>query len=130
MGRDRVKETVQLRLAGGMDAAKRARSAVASLDGSLADMHDDVLLVVSELVSNSVRHAGADASTLVELDVVATPDYVRIEVDDHGPGFAPEPAEHPGPDGGFGLLLVDRLADRWGVFEDKPSRVWVELDRN
>jgi anti-sigma regulatory factor (Ser/Thr protein kinase) len=128
--RDRVKETVHLRFAGGPDAASRARACVTGLNGTLEALREDVLLVISELVSNSVRHAGADAHTTLELEVVAMPTGVRIEVEDDGPGFAPEPSEDAGVDGGFGLLLVDRLADRWGICEGHSSRVWVEFDRN
>jgi anti-sigma regulatory factor (Ser/Thr protein kinase) len=125
-----VTETVHLRFAGGPDAALRARACVKGLNGTLESLREDVLLVVSELVSNSVRHAGADAQTILELEIMAMPTGVRVEVEDHGPGFAPEPREDPGVEGGFGLLLVDRLADRWGICEGHPSRVWVEFDRN
>src|SRR5207245_2733634 len=52
---------------------------------------------------------------------------VRVEVSDPGPGFQPRTA---GPEpGGFGLMLVERLADRWGVDPGGRSRVWFEIDR-
>lgn len=86
-----------------------------------------VVLLASELISNAVRHADADPITL-RFEVV--PRYIRVEVADHGPGFAPE---LPAPDltglGGWGLHLVDELSSRWGVVEGDGSRVWFEVDR-
>jgi len=53
---------------------------------------------------------------------------VRVEVADHGPGFAAAPGRPDAEDiGGRGLFLVDRLADRWGTAEG-GTRVWFELD--
>lgn len=79
-------------------------------------------------MTNSIRHA-QDTACPIEVQVRAGPTAVRVEVDDSGPGFDPQP-RIPSIDGGFGLLLVDRLADRWGVLEERPCRVWFELDRN
>jgi len=119
-----------LLFAGGPDAPARARRALVALDGALADVRDTVRLLVTELVSNSVVHAGAGNDSTIELRVVAHPDGARVEVEDRGPGFKPVPVE---PDrehgGGFGLFLVDKLADRWGVAPERPSRVWFEVDR-
>jgi serine/threonine-protein kinase RsbW len=123
-----VTETLQLNLTGGRDAARRARSALASLNGELAGLRDTVRLLVTELVTNSFLHAGADHGDPIEVRVLATPRVVRVEVADQGPGFEPAPPS-PGPEGGFGLLLVDELADRWGVASRNPCRVWFELDR-
>jgi anti-sigma regulatory factor (Ser/Thr protein kinase) len=125
-----VKETLQLRFAGGPEAPGRARTAVKAFNGSLSEVRDTVLLLVSEVVTNSVRHAGAGNDALLELDVEASPKGVRVQVIDKGPGFDPEvDRREPDEEGGFGLKLVHELADRWGVDANGVSRVWFEIDR-
>jgi hypothetical protein len=58
-----------------------------------------------------------------------TESTVRVEVADRGEGFEPVPrdADRSRP-GGWGLYLVDQLADRWGVARDQMNRVWFEMD--
>jgi anti-sigma regulatory factor (Ser/Thr protein kinase) len=122
-----MQETLTLRLSGGPTAPARARKALRTLDHSLAGLSDDVDLLVSELVTNSVRHASAET---IEVNALCSPRGVRIEVTDPGPGFDPHiPQREPG-EGGYGLFLVDTLADRWGVSHDSKSRVWAEIDRD
>jgi anti-sigma regulatory factor (Ser/Thr protein kinase) len=91
-------------------------------------LRDDVHLLVSELVSNSVLHAGADH---IELRAIADLGGVRIEVSDPGPGFGPEARREPSVtgEGGFGLFLVDNVANRWGITRTDYARVWFEIDR-
>ena len=89
-------------------SAKVARDAVAGLDGHLGDVFGDVVLVISELVTNSVRHAGLDATEPVQLSVRVRGDTVRVAVRDPGPGFKPPAApEDPAHVGGWGLVLVE-----------------------
>ncbi|MEX2195048.1 MAG: ATP-binding protein [Thermoleophilaceae bacterium] len=86
-------------------------------------------LLVSELVTNSVRHAaGSSIGLAVEID----DGMARVEVIDAGAGFAPPPAPRPGEQrpSGWGLYLVERFADRWGVSADGPTCVWFEIDRD
>jgi anti-sigma regulatory factor (Ser/Thr protein kinase) len=125
-----VTETLQLRFTGGPDAPGRARTAIKAFDGNLSEVRDTVQLLVSEVVTNSVRHAGAGKETLLELDVEASPKSVRVELIDSGPGFDPKvDCRKPDESGGFGLMLVHALADRWGVDGNGVSRVWFEIDR-
>src|SRR4051812_13994435 len=122
-------DLVNMRLAGGPDAAGMARRAVARLEGELQeDTLDVIRLLVTELVTNSVRHAEAQA---VDIRVQVTADHVRLEVTDRGPGFRFEEREaDQSLEGGWGLYLVDRLADRWGInHKGGASQVWAELDR-
>jgi len=113
------------------DSAARARHALAPLQGSLSDpqLHD-LRLLVSELVTNSVRHAGLGSGDQIRLEIVMGADALRVEVLDPGSGFVPR---EPSPDmergGGWGLYLVEELADRWGVETQVGTRVWFELDR-
>ena len=85
-------------------------------------------LLVSELVTNAVRHGGQDDP--VELHATWN-SVVRVEVTDHGDGFTPQPrsgaVDEPG---GFGLFLVGRLADQWGVDTNDTTRVWFVLHRD
>lgn len=112
-------------------SAKVARDAVAGLDGHLGKVFGDVVLVISELVTNSVRHAGLGASEPVQLSVRIDGDRVRVAVRDPGPGFKPPAApSDPAHVGGWGLVLVDQLAEKWGVDHDGEANVvWCELKR-
>jgi anti-sigma regulatory factor (Ser/Thr protein kinase) len=92
---------------------------------------NDVRLLVSELVTNSVRHSeGASTGAPVTLEVAVSDGTLRVEVTDRGRGFEPQPRE-PGQSkaSGWGLYLVDHLADRWGVMRNHITRVWFEIDQ-
>lgn len=107
-----------------------ARRLVRCLDAILERATvDDLELMVTELVTNSVRHAGLGQHSWVQLELNVVPDLVRVEVIDPGRGF--DPADRPtGTDirgSGWGLYLVEQLADRWGVVHDAFTRVWFEL---
>ena len=113
----------------GATAAAEARAALAALEGRIDQaVLDDIRLLVSELVTNSVRHAGAEHD-LVVLAVMRMGDTTRVEVSDGGAGFSPtarsSDLDQPG---GWGLHLVDKLADRWGVETGRRTRVWFEID--
>lgn len=86
----------------------------------------DLMLLVSELVTNAVRHARGDA---FEVRLEVKPDVLRLEVHDDGSGFEPEIAPSDDGSGGYGLYIVDRLADRWGVERDARGVIWLEVDR-
>jgi anti-sigma regulatory factor (Ser/Thr protein kinase) len=87
-------------------------------------------LVVSEVVSNAVRH-GAAPDDEIRLAVTPKDGYMCVQVTDLGPGLIPRPGVM-GPqddDGGFGLFIVETLTRRWGVTrEEKTTRVWFEID--
>jgi len=86
-------------------------------------------LVVSEVVSNAVRHGG-NPGEQIRLAITPKDGYICVQVTDSGPGLVPRPGGFEADDdGGFGLYIVENLARRWGVTrEDKKTRVWFELD--
>jgi anti-sigma regulatory factor (Ser/Thr protein kinase) len=104
-----------------------ARREVDRLQGEVdAEQLDVLRLLVSEMVSNSVRHAGGTVSVDVRLWLGRR--SIRLEVEDRGPGFR-LPRAAPRESGGWGLVIVDRLARRWGVRSGPKTTVWLELDR-
>ena len=117
---------LKIRLPADTKAPGLARRALDALNGELEGVRDPVRLLVSEVVTNSVRHAVLKPEDKIDLEVASAPATVRIEVADPGPGFEPPTERSPGPEGGFGLFFVDELADRWGT---DNSRVWFEIDR-
>lgn len=84
-------------------------------------------LLVSELVTNSIRHVSNSEQPVV-LAVRIAARTVHVEVHDGGAGFKPGKPKPRGADGGFGLFLVERMASRWGVDTRDGTRVWFELD--
>jgi anti-sigma regulatory factor (Ser/Thr protein kinase) len=125
----RVDDGISLRVRGGPEAAARARRALSKLRADIdPPLMETLRLLVTELVSNSVRHARADT---VILKVLVGRTVVLTEVTDEGPGFDPEDAGKRGADdSGWGLFLVERLAQRWGVTQqDQATKVWFELRR-
>jgi anti-sigma regulatory factor (Ser/Thr protein kinase) len=113
------------------EAAASARHA---LDGLAAELPGgrlrDVRLLVSELVTNAVRHANLTDGDVIGLVVDLAEEALRVEVHDPGGGFVPSaPSPDPTRPSGWGLYLVAELADRWGVDSDDRTLVWFELDR-
>ncbi|WP_169797108.1 ATP-binding protein, partial [Streptacidiphilus griseoplanus] len=88
-------------------------------------------LVVAELAANAVLH-GRLPGRHFELRLSADPPVLRIEVSDARGECRPGPPAQPGPgaESGWGLLLVDHLAARWGVLDRSPvgKTVWAELE--
>jgi anti-sigma regulatory factor (Ser/Thr protein kinase) len=127
----RTKNRIEVEFEAGATAAASARNALLALEGRVADeLLNDIRLLVSELVTNSVRHSGIRNHDHVRMQVEVTDSVIRVEVADPGAGFEPRPrdADRTRP-GGWGLYLVDQLADRWGVARDQLTRVWFEMDQ-
>lgn len=122
--------------------ASAPRLARESLGGLPTDRDLDLSslrLLVSELVSNSLRHSHLRASAQIELAVLETDDRIRVQVKDPGNGYEDvrraldrlrgEPALHELPsEGGFGLGLVASFSDRYGVLWDEGTVVWFEVE--
>jgi anti-sigma regulatory factor (Ser/Thr protein kinase) len=122
---------LDVRLPTGAAAPSSARALVGGLRERLADdVLDDLVLVVSEVVTNCVRHAELGPEDDIGVHVLATSGGIRLEVVDGGRGFdPPEFTRHdPAQPGGWGLYIVDQLADRWGVVRESGTRLWLEID--
>jgi anti-sigma regulatory factor (Ser/Thr protein kinase) len=122
--------SLDLTLPAAADSVAEARARICDAigpevgDGEL----ETVKLLVSEIVTNAVRHG--DGAAPLELHATWN-DEVRIEISDHGGGFTPTPRigtlDEPG---GFGLFLVGSLADRWGVENGDGTTVWFVVRRH
>jgi anti-sigma regulatory factor (Ser/Thr protein kinase) len=128
--RDHVGRELSVRFDRGPTAASAARNALLGLEERVdGRVLDDIRLLVSELVTNAIRHAEAPQGGEVALDVTIENERVRVEVADPGAGFEPQPRDDEmHRPGGWGLYLVDRIADSWGVIRNRMNRVWFELD--
>jgi anti-sigma regulatory factor (Ser/Thr protein kinase) len=108
-------------------SARRARGALDAIGGRVPPpLLDDLRLMVSELVTNSVRHASGVPDGPIQLRVWMSEDTIRVEAADGGRGFDPQgPPARGGT--GWGLVLVGRLATRWGVAAGEAgTTVWFE----
>ena len=123
-------ESIRIQIPGDNEAASRARAELSRLRSMLDDpVVENIRLLVTELVTNSVRHAHA---TTIELMIVVSRTRVHVEVANPGGGFEPRPSGPEDSDTGWGLFLVDRLSDDWGVTQGSGvdyQRVWFELAR-
>lgn len=103
-----------------------ARAALDDLRDRVADETlRNARLLTTELATNVVRHV---ATGTVELSVRLSDGVLRIEVSDEGSGFGEtEPPKDDDRASGWGLVLVQRAASRWGTTRGERFGVWFEL---
>jgi anti-sigma regulatory factor (Ser/Thr protein kinase) len=93
----------------------------------LSHLEEAAVLLVSELVTNALRHARDTGAIGLELASVGT--RLRMEVQDGDPHWRLKPSSPDDDESGFGFVLVDSLAGRWGIRRVCAGKaVWVELD--
>jgi signal transduction histidine kinase len=120
-------EAQRIELAASDTAPFQARQFVERVASELSTaLRSDLLLVVTELVTNSVRH-GRDRPITVELEVLGA-ERVRGDVIDDGAATSAQRITDTGLEtpGGLGLGIVDQLSRRWGVRQGS-THVWFEL---
>jgi anti-sigma regulatory factor (Ser/Thr protein kinase) len=107
---------------------RRELAALGLPAGALADAR----LLVSEFVTNAVRHSGLGSGDLIRVHAVWSGTRLRVDVHDRPVAEEAEDGEvvgairpSPGAESGWGLYLVDRIATRWGR---APGRHWLELE--
>ncbi|MEA2330326.1 MAG: serine/threonine-protein kinase RsbW [Thermoleophilaceae bacterium] len=124
--RDRA---LRLTTVGGPHAPERVRVWLETRAGWLPDeVESNLMLLTCELVNNSVLHGQAGEQDVIEVELRTTETGLRAQVSDPGRGFAPaERDKDIDEPGGWGLVLVERLAERWGIERDDRTRVWFEL---
>ena len=125
----RVGIEIKRRLPHAPPSVAEARRALEPLERRLdPDTFETLRLLVSELVTNSVRHGQAENSEEIELAVRASRETIRVEVADGGLGFEASPRADEQEEGSaWGLHLVETLSDRWGIERDGHMRIWFEL---
>lgn len=132
----------------GLGSVREARDALGDFCSFLSEERvQTARLLVSELVTNSIRHSGIFPSETIYLTLAGCEQGLLVEVRDPGEGFEPSAAPTAGPNtelqaregdasGGFGLSLLERLSDGWGTTHYPASGehesglfgVWFELD--
>ena len=126
-------EEIAHRLPHAPSAPEQARSLAVEVakDASLgSNKADDFVLMVSEMVTNAVRHAPPEDDGRITLRFQLEESVARVAVEDGGPDFTFEQATFDNTKGDthLGLQIVDRLADRWGLSLDGKKAVWFEVD--
>ena len=118
--------TYSLELPRTLEAPAQARDALTQLQPSLPEhVLPDMTLLVSELITNSVKYGGEGP---VRLEITNEPNRIRTEIVDQGSGFAPKQRDGDlSREGGWGLHLVEELTDDWGTFEGS-THVWFEIN--
>ncbi len=133
-GRVEMSEPLEVVLAADVGAPCAARHVVARYLGDLVgpSVFDNAQLLVSELVTNSVRHSGVVAGEQLTVRVGLGQTWCRVEVEDpgHEGVIAPRPAD-TAQRSGMGLNLVQTLSERWGLERacEGGTRVWAQLSR-
>jgi anti-sigma regulatory factor (Ser/Thr protein kinase) len=85
----------------------------------------DALLVLTELLTNAIRHGRSAPTVTLRL----SPDRLHLEVSDESPS-APMVRDEPDATGGYGLQIVDRIAEHWGWRPTTAGKVvWTDLLR-
>src|SRR5689334_7831775 len=126
---DSASNEVELPLSAEMAAPGRARAFVRERRPTTDDdALDDITLIVSELVSNAVKHGEPEILLRMRMDPLA----IDISVLDHGSGGPPDQVTAPDATAtsGRGLSIVDRLASEWGVVpldDGSGKTVWARL---
>ena len=122
---------IDVKLAPEPEEVTDARHALDRLANFLpSEKLEDVRLVVSELVTNSILHAVLSPDDQISLKVTVSDGAVRGSVCDRGTGFRISSKLGPRPDmsGGWGLPIVEMISDRWGVERNSHVCVWFEID--
>ena len=117
----------RIHLSGGRDAVPGARAAVDLLTVDRFDelAAEDIRLMVSELVGNSVRHGGAvGGDDDIELTVLIGVSLLRVECSDPAAGF-----DVPDDPDGFGLAILENLSSDWGTRHGALGSTWFEYTR-
>lgn len=119
-----------IELARHVDSPGAARAALAQIEPAIAPgRFEDAKLLLSELVTNAVKYGGKGSVRVV---VRSEGDSTHVEVIDQGGGFAAQKTadardrEDLDLEGGWGLPLVENLADDWGSFEGS-THVWFRV---
>jgi anti-sigma regulatory factor (Ser/Thr protein kinase) len=135
MGRPaRERARIHLRLPVEPESVSAAQHSIVPIVSALEPaLVDDVRLLVSELVTNSIRHGALEPEDWIELEVEVRPATLHVEIFDPGVGFDPRAAASPStPDSpespGWGLVFLEKIASRWGVDRRDGTCVWFEMD--
>ena len=133
-GRDEMGQPLEVVLSVDVGAPGAARHVVARYLGDRVSpsVFDNAQLLISELVTNSVRHSGVVAGEQLTVRVDLGQTWCRVEVEDagHGGVIAPRPPDRA-QGSGMGLNLVQMLSERWGLerASEGGTRVWAQLSR-
>jgi anti-sigma regulatory factor (Ser/Thr protein kinase) len=128
-GPEGTERVLRLALPPDVPAVRLARRATrdALTAWQLDQLEEDAVLLVSELVTNAVRHAVDTGAIGLELTSART--WLRVEVQDGDPCWREMDRLDDCDESGFGFVLVDSLADRWGVRRVSAGKaVWAEFD--
>jgi anti-sigma regulatory factor (Ser/Thr protein kinase) len=120
----------ELALRRDIEAGGVARQAIAENAATLPEpVRDDISLLVTELVTNAVLHGGAAANGSLQVEFMRRDGHVRVQVIDPETEFELAAlASNRDSLGVWGLFLLDRIAERWGVrADDSGTCVWFEL---
>jgi serine phosphatase RsbU (regulator of sigma subunit)/anti-sigma regulatory factor (Ser/Thr protein kinase) len=117
-------------LGAGPDAPRRARAVLEPHLAALpAAAQEAARLLITETVTNAVRHGGLAPGDPIDVHVRHMGTRLRVEVRDGGRGMREVPPKPPpGATGGYGLHLVEELSDRWGWSSGIGTCVWFELE--
>jgi anti-sigma regulatory factor (Ser/Thr protein kinase) len=125
--------SLELELERSVRAPSIARSAISErmlemgIDGAYGQT---LVLLVSEVVSNAVRHSTGSADAAIKLVATVTAETIRVAVTDSGEGFTPRPRDPERLEDGYGLYLLEKAASRWGVEHSGGTTVWFEVSRS
>jgi anti-sigma regulatory factor (Ser/Thr protein kinase) len=123
---------LDIRVAARPENVSAVRRAIETLDLP-ETLIDDAKLLVSELVTNSIRHAGLGPGEYIQITVTSSGRLLRVIVQDRTRHLAPSSVvgairPSPGAESGWGLYLVDRIASRWGTSLGRRAGYWFELN--